>query len=52
MSPLDHVRELLDQPGRDMNDAARDYAEHGVDVPAAVKAEPVLYGELARGALA
>ncbi len=51
MSQLDDVRALLDQPGRDLNEAARYYAEHGTDVPAAMKAEPVLYGELARGAL-
>jgi hypothetical protein len=51
MTQLDDVRSLLDQPGRDLNEAARDYAEHGTNVPAAIKAEPVLYGELARGAL-
>lgn len=51
MTALDQIRELLDQPGRDLNDAARYYAEHNTDVPHAIKAEPVLYGELARGAL-
>ncbi len=51
MTQLDDVRALLDQPGRDLNEAARYYAEHGTDVPAAIQAQPVLYGELARGAL-
>jgi hypothetical protein len=51
MAPLDRVRASLDQPGRDLNDATRHYAEHSSEAPFAIKAEPVLYGELARGAL-
>lgn len=51
MAPLDRVRASLDQPGRDMNDATRHYAEHSSEAPFAIKAEPLLHGELARGAL-
>jgi hypothetical protein len=51
MSPTGQIREAFTQPGRQLNDAVRYYADHNVDVSDAIKAEPILYGELARSAL-
>jgi hypothetical protein len=50
MSSIMVLDTLMNQPGRAVNDAARDYGRNS-EAPDAIRAEPVLYGQLARAAL-